>query len=518
MIAAWPWSARSRSPAASLGDDVRVPRARRRCCAALRPPLGIADRTRSGRDYGLTFDDGPHREGTPAVLEVLERHGVHATFFLVGEQVARNPSLAAEIVAAGHEIGLHCDRHRNQLRLGPRAVRADIERGAARIEETTGRPIDALPPALRDLQRHGARARAPQRLAPAAVDALGARLGGARDAGVDHRAPRRRRGRRGLGAAAARRRRLLGARGPGGAPRRALPRRALQRSSAAGCARRSTSSDARTRVPCRGAKVMLRRATASGARVAGRQAHAREHASTSTTRISSSANAAPRQRRIAAAERDPAVGGGCPVEKALGAELERLGIEVRPRVGQPDRGRHVGARRQRVAAGAKLATRGGARRAAAPGAAAATRRSPRAASRSPPSASSAVSRRSVAGECVSRSNVHASAVAVVSWPASSSVTSWSRSSRSLIAAAVLEARGEQEREDVLAPGRSPPFRRSLRAAARRSRARAPAKRLERVAPAEPPREQHAEAEDRRGGAVEQSRKQLAQPLEPAARR
>ena len=107
----------------------------------LRPALGIADRTRSGRDYGLTFDDGPHREGTPAVLEVLARRGVHATFFLVGEQVARNPSLAAEIVSAGHEIGLHCDRHRNQLRLSPRATRADIERGAARIEETTGRPI-----------------------------------------------------------------------------------------------------------------------------------------------------------------------------------------------------------------------------------------------------------------------------------------------------------------------------------------------------------------------------------------
>ena len=107
----------------------------------LRAPLGIADRTRSGRDYGLTFDDGPHREGTPAVLDVLARHEVRATFFLVGEQVARNPSLAAEIVAAGHEIGLHCDRHRNQLRLGPRAVREDIERGAARIEETTGRPI-----------------------------------------------------------------------------------------------------------------------------------------------------------------------------------------------------------------------------------------------------------------------------------------------------------------------------------------------------------------------------------------
>ena len=112
----------------------------------LRPPLRIADSTCDGRGYGLTFDDGPHREGTPAVLAALEAGGVKATFFLVGEQVARNPSLAAEIVAAGHGIGLHCDRHRNQLRLGPRAVRDDIERAAARIEETTGVAIERYRP------------------------------------------------------------------------------------------------------------------------------------------------------------------------------------------------------------------------------------------------------------------------------------------------------------------------------------------------------------------------------------
>jgi peptidoglycan/xylan/chitin deacetylase (PgdA/CDA1 family) len=112
----------------------------------LRPPLGIVDRTVDGRGYGLTFDDGPHKEGTPAMLEALAARGARATFFLVGEQVARNPSLAAEIVAAGHGIGLHCDRHRNQLRLGPRAVREDIVRGAARIEETTGRPIERYRP------------------------------------------------------------------------------------------------------------------------------------------------------------------------------------------------------------------------------------------------------------------------------------------------------------------------------------------------------------------------------------
>jgi hypothetical protein len=112
----------------------------------LRRPFGIADRTLDGRGYALTFDDGPHAEGTPAVLEILAARGVHATFFLVGEQVARNPSLAGEIVAAGHGIGLHCDRHRNLLRLGPGAVREDIARARALIEETTGRSIERYRP------------------------------------------------------------------------------------------------------------------------------------------------------------------------------------------------------------------------------------------------------------------------------------------------------------------------------------------------------------------------------------
>jgi peptidoglycan/xylan/chitin deacetylase (PgdA/CDA1 family) len=106
---------------------------------ALRAPLGIEDRTAGGRGYALTFDDGPHAQGTPAVLELLAGARVRATFFLVGEQIARNRSLAAEIVAAGHEIGLHCQRHRNLLRLTPGQVHEDIDRAQAAIEDATGR-------------------------------------------------------------------------------------------------------------------------------------------------------------------------------------------------------------------------------------------------------------------------------------------------------------------------------------------------------------------------------------------
>jgi peptidoglycan-N-acetylglucosamine deacetylase len=113
---------------------------------ALRGPLGVEDRTSSGTGYALTFDDGPHPQGTPAVLEILAREGVRATFFLVGEQVRRNPSLAREIVAAGHWIGLHCDRHRNLLRLTPSQVRRDIARAQDTIERASDRAVGLYRP------------------------------------------------------------------------------------------------------------------------------------------------------------------------------------------------------------------------------------------------------------------------------------------------------------------------------------------------------------------------------------
>lgn len=97
--------------------------------------LGL-DRRVSGDDVLLTFDDGPHPEGTRAVLEALGAR--QAVFFMVGEQVERYPALAAEVKAAGHEIGLHGYRHRNQMRVTPRWLARDLERGAHAIGEATG--------------------------------------------------------------------------------------------------------------------------------------------------------------------------------------------------------------------------------------------------------------------------------------------------------------------------------------------------------------------------------------------
>jgi len=113
----------------------------------LRAMLEVQDSARGGQGYALTFDDGPHPQGTPAVLEILARERVRATFFLVGEQVLRAPALAREIAQAGHEIALHCHRHRNLLRLTPRQVREDLARAHDVIVTHTGcAPVLYRPP------------------------------------------------------------------------------------------------------------------------------------------------------------------------------------------------------------------------------------------------------------------------------------------------------------------------------------------------------------------------------------
>lgn len=86
----------------------------------------------------LTFDDGPHPEGTPAILEILAAADAQAAFFLVGEQVERRPELAARIASAGHLVALHGYRHRLQLRMRATDLEDDLRRGRAVIGDATG--------------------------------------------------------------------------------------------------------------------------------------------------------------------------------------------------------------------------------------------------------------------------------------------------------------------------------------------------------------------------------------------
>ena len=99
-------------------------------------------RTLPGASWvALTFDDGPHPEGTPAMLALLARYHACATFFAVGEQVRRRPALLARVAAEGHPVALHCDRHRLQSRLAPPVLRDDLRRGVAAIEDAVGAPV-----------------------------------------------------------------------------------------------------------------------------------------------------------------------------------------------------------------------------------------------------------------------------------------------------------------------------------------------------------------------------------------
>jgi peptidoglycan/xylan/chitin deacetylase (PgdA/CDA1 family) len=113
---------------------------------ALARALRIPRRLEGTDGVALTFDDGPHPRGTPAVLEALARRGATATFFVVGEQVGREPALAREILAAGHGLALHGQRHRCQLRLTPRMLDDDLARVAATVQDATGRSPDLYRP------------------------------------------------------------------------------------------------------------------------------------------------------------------------------------------------------------------------------------------------------------------------------------------------------------------------------------------------------------------------------------
>jgi peptidoglycan/xylan/chitin deacetylase (PgdA/CDA1 family) len=114
---------------------------------AVAPSLGIPCRLSRRSGIAITFDDGPHPEGTPAVLEALAEAGATATFFLVGEQVVRWPQIAARIADEGHEVALHGYIHRLLLRRPRSELARDLERALGVIGEATGRePTCYRPP------------------------------------------------------------------------------------------------------------------------------------------------------------------------------------------------------------------------------------------------------------------------------------------------------------------------------------------------------------------------------------
>ncbi|MDX2154148.1 MAG: polysaccharide deacetylase family protein [Bryobacteraceae bacterium] len=92
----------------------------------------------SKRAIALTFDDGPS-ESTPAVLNLLSRHGARATFFQVGANVRRLPGIAREVAAQGHEIGNHTETHARLWLRSQGFQRRELSLAQGAIHEATGR-------------------------------------------------------------------------------------------------------------------------------------------------------------------------------------------------------------------------------------------------------------------------------------------------------------------------------------------------------------------------------------------
>lgn len=83
----------------------------------------------------LTFDDGPSPANTPAVLELLARHHVKATFFMVGENIEKHRELAARVLAEGHQLANHSYSHRRLVLHSPSFVQEEISRTDALLRE-----------------------------------------------------------------------------------------------------------------------------------------------------------------------------------------------------------------------------------------------------------------------------------------------------------------------------------------------------------------------------------------------
>lgn len=92
----------------------------------------------SEKVIAITFDDGPHGENTPRLLDMLKKRKVKATFYVVGGMVEYNPQLLRRMITEGHEIGNHTVSHGNLARMSTEALRTELKAAHEMIKEVTG--------------------------------------------------------------------------------------------------------------------------------------------------------------------------------------------------------------------------------------------------------------------------------------------------------------------------------------------------------------------------------------------
>jgi len=95
----------------------------------------------------MTFDDGPHPDLTPKLLDLLKKRNIRATFYVIGRNVAAYPEIARRMVEEGHEIGNHTYTHPALSKIGASRVKSELDRTSDIIRQVTGaNPKTMRPP------------------------------------------------------------------------------------------------------------------------------------------------------------------------------------------------------------------------------------------------------------------------------------------------------------------------------------------------------------------------------------
>jgi peptidoglycan-N-acetylglucosamine deacetylase len=101
---------------------------------------------RGARQIALTYDDGPNDPHTLRLLDVLAKHGVNATFFLIGRYVQQRPDIVREIVKAGHVVGNHTFTHPFLIFKSEAEIRQELSQCRSALQNAIGEPSNLFRP------------------------------------------------------------------------------------------------------------------------------------------------------------------------------------------------------------------------------------------------------------------------------------------------------------------------------------------------------------------------------------
>src|SRR5262249_12790075 len=113
--------------------------------ALLPKSLFVVRGSTAGNSVSLTFDDGPHPELTPRILDALSEFGAKATFFMIGERAGAQPDILRRIIAEGHTLGSHTQHHVDLSRTGYGTARREC-RESREILNQAGAKVTYLRP------------------------------------------------------------------------------------------------------------------------------------------------------------------------------------------------------------------------------------------------------------------------------------------------------------------------------------------------------------------------------------